>query len=243
MKGGKRSSECLVFTSVFTPLFIFPPLPFFHPPRRPLLSPFFFFLHCVINGCRWFSATVKRENGGGRQGLRTAQKDAILECPSRPPKATKEGLDPPLEPAASLAFRFFPSLFKNRFECVFGILSPLLRAKTEVSPHKRKRSPLVGSRCFFLGRRRPLIVAIDAIGRLTARPVSGKTRQIDPKSRFLPEIAWNSRSGTPIRAKNIVFFLVFQSVVNCQRKIKRFLDGEPGRAPTFALIFTSTLHH
>ena len=91
---------------------------------------------------------MKTENGGGRQSRKRAQKDAILERPSRPSKATKEGLDPPLEPAASLAFRFFTSFFKNRFECVFGILSYLLKAKTEVSPHKRKRSLLVGSRCF-----------------------------------------------------------------------------------------------
>ena len=49
--------------------------------------------------------------------------------------------------------------------------------------------------------------------------------------------------GNSDSCKNIAFFFVFQIVVDYRQKIKRFLDREPGRAPTFAFIFTSTLHH
>ena len=92
----------------FRALFQFPCAPLFSSAATPSFEPVFLLSssrhklkHTIL------LSTVKRENGGGRQGRRTAQKDAILERPSRPSKATKEGPDPPLESAASLAFLFF----------------------------------------------------------------------------------------------------------------------------------------
>ena len=90
------------------------------------------------------------------------------------------------------------------------IFNLLFKGKNRSVSSQKKALAFGGLKELFLGRRRPLIVAIDPIGRLTARRCREKTPQIDPKSRFLPEIAWNSRSGTPVCAKNIVFFFVFQ---------------------------------